>query len=263
MTPHLPLLSKGKGKSVTRPGTRRFRLFGESRNGDARGRAPDASQSLGSYGFVFVTVPRPQIQDAEPGRGYAVSPHQGSRSILVPATIRSVPDDAGRVLRMCWECWDTGMLDGPHVRVDNTCWETLNECNSMRRVARLLALFTALVLAFPPCWCCVARRAAETEAAPSEKSPQPSSCCCHVPPPILPEQDRPEETPIPCKSCCCCQQHAVQPKSPEAAAPEAAVAPLALTGVPQVVPVAVSVSGDLTLHDSSPPVRVRNCIWLC
>lgn len=132
--------------------------------------------------------------------------------------------------------------------------------------SRLIALAINLFLALPPGWCCSAFAAIPTFAA-SEKEPATKSCCCCSgleAPTQSPSQSPEKNTPPidPCSSPCCERLPTLLVAGHDGV-PDLA-APMIVAVVDFPPPLAIELPSRVVPHcDTSPPLRILLCSWLC
>jgi hypothetical protein len=132
--------------------------------------------------------------------------------------------------------------------------------------SRLLVFGTALSLAFPPGWCCLALQAQPEEPteAPIEL---PHSCCspghaAPAPASPCPDPGEQDQAPAPCPGCCC---QGVPAITAEHVHPPVDVAlPAPLTGAAEArASVAAAPCARLDTPALSPPLQLLHCVWRC
>jgi hypothetical protein len=138
----------------------------------------------------------------------------------------------------------------------------------VQRAGHILVLLAGTMLLLPPSACCLLGAAIccgsglAQEAAPS--APQKSCCqareaktCCAEQPTDEPSEDQvPQHNSI--EMCCCSKPVAAL----TADAPSTELLVLNLLAVPQELPaITTQVKSTPRLIDSSPPPRVRFCVW--
>lgn len=120
---------------------------------------------------------------------------------------------------------------------------------------RFLLLLPSLVLALPPCWCCMVAAPLKQDAPA-----QPQKTCCHSQRPDSPKPPS-ERSPFP-KSCCPPSLSTTAPSvksyQPESMVPVAPPDSDVGSPTPAITP-------EVARHFSfdSPPLQLLHCVWLC
>lgn len=126
---------------------------------------------------------------------------------------------------------------------------------------RSLALAVSLFLALPPGWCCSA--VAAFAFSSSEEAAKKSCCCCVETPAQTPAQSPAKAPPVdPCSSPCCERLPTLLVAAYDGVQDFAAPIMVAVIEFPPP-PAVESVSPFVPVDDSSPPLRILLCTWLC
>ena len=131
--------------------------------------------------------------------------------------------------------------------------------------ARMMTFGSAFILALPPGWCCFALNFLLAASAPGDEVPPPLHACCRLPAaPGVPSAPAKDDQPSPAKprTACCCQQAPAQPKNSDGA-PDALPCLAALPDAPPSVLATHTECGCDAVPNTSVPLQVLHCLWLC
>ena len=125
-----------------------------------------------------------------------------------------------------------------------------------KHLLHLLVLTHAMLLAFPPSWCCMVRASAATA---EDSKPR---CCCHKDASPCDDQEQ-QPDPRPADDCFCHVDSTLPPQSELLARDLAAQAPFALlTDLATAWVAGVGQESSVEIAPS-PPLQIRHCVWTC
>src|SRR5262245_31822275 len=135
-------------------------------------------------------------------------------------------------------------------------------------VTRSLGLLCSLLLVLPPGWCCAAGVAAccgKQQPVEKQEAPQTAKNCCCCPEPSDQKCNRRNSTAKPskpAKSCCCESLPSLLTEKADQW-PDLVAMPLVILVEELVFDASDRIDSGHVFVDSSPPLHVLHCVWMC